>query len=208
MIRDNENHKPFRNAVLKVCNWQHCFVYFITLSVLFISLFLFSSSLVEVNGQSQYGYDKGCDDAKITEPDNRYISKPGKGVGYHSDSFMSGYYDGFNDCYDADDYPASSNSTNGIFKIIVEVTNNSFNDKYGDIIVSVDQDRGNFTKSEYSTYFPAKETTSKAFAFKSDDVPIGTEFKVDINYGEEESQSASGENTPAQRAELVQFSIR
>lgn len=43
------------------------------------------------------GYDYGCDDADQPVKD-RYINEPGKGPSYHTDEFMSGYREGFDDC--------------------------------------------------------------------------------------------------------------
>lgn len=44
------------------------------------------------------GYDHGCDDAKISDPSDRYINEPGKGTSNHTDEFMDGYYAGFDAC--------------------------------------------------------------------------------------------------------------
>jgi hypothetical protein len=44
------------------------------------------------------GYDYGCDDAKISDPSDRYINEPGKGPSNHTDEFMDGYYTGFDAC--------------------------------------------------------------------------------------------------------------
>lgn len=44
------------------------------------------------------GYDHGCADAKISEPSDRYINQPEKGLAFHSDLFMQGYYDGYDAC--------------------------------------------------------------------------------------------------------------
>ena len=44
------------------------------------------------------GRDHGCDDAKISDPDDRYINQPGKGPSFHTDAFMDGYYAGYNSC--------------------------------------------------------------------------------------------------------------
>jgi hypothetical protein len=45
-----------------------------------------------------FGYDHGCDDAGISDPNDRYINQPERGPSFHTDEFMSGYYDGFNNC--------------------------------------------------------------------------------------------------------------
>lgn len=44
------------------------------------------------------GYDHGCDDAGISDPDDRYINLPEKGPAFHTGEFMQGYDDGFNAC--------------------------------------------------------------------------------------------------------------
>ena len=112
------------------------------------------------------GYDHGCNDTKINNPDDRYINQPGKGPSYHTGSFMNGYYHGFDSCYDSN--PPPTTTSNGVFKIIVEVTNHSFRDIYGGITVSVDHYPDNLFKSAYGIYFPAEETLSKTFLFESD----------------------------------------
>jgi hypothetical protein len=43
------------------------------------------------------GRDRGCDDARLN-PFDRYINEPGKGPSFHTNEFMSGYYDGLNSC--------------------------------------------------------------------------------------------------------------
>jgi hypothetical protein len=43
------------------------------------------------------GRDHGCDDARLN-PSDRYINEPGKGPSFHTNEFMSGYYDGLNSC--------------------------------------------------------------------------------------------------------------
>jgi hypothetical protein len=44
------------------------------------------------------GYNHGCDDAKISNPNDRYINQPGTGPTSHSEEFMDGFNDGFYDC--------------------------------------------------------------------------------------------------------------
>lgn len=44
------------------------------------------------------GYDHGCDDAKISDPSDRYINQPEKGPSYHSAEFMRAYNEGYNKC--------------------------------------------------------------------------------------------------------------
>ncbi len=70
---------------------------FLLLSVSFSVLQL---QTVQASGNSPYdsGFDHGCDDADISDPDDRYINQPGKGPSFHTDEFMSGYDDGYDDC--------------------------------------------------------------------------------------------------------------
>ena len=44
------------------------------------------------------GYNHDCDDAMISDPDDRYINQPGKGASHHTGEFMQGYSDGFDAC--------------------------------------------------------------------------------------------------------------
>lgn len=44
------------------------------------------------------GFDHGCDDAGIANPSDRVISQPDNGSKFHTQEFMAGYYDGFNEC--------------------------------------------------------------------------------------------------------------
>jgi hypothetical protein len=53
-----------------------------------------------------------------------------------------------------------------------------------------------------------EKTTSKIFTFKSSDVPVGTEFEVNIDYGDDYNQYKFGENNPEKRPEIVQFAIQ
>lgn len=151
------------------------------------------------------GYNHGCYDAKISDPSKRYINQPGKGGGYHTSEFMRGYNDGFESCYKDNDSSIPTNK--GIFRVIVQVTNNSPQDISGGITVSIDHQPENIFKSAYGLYFHAGETVSKTFTFKSSDVPIGTEFEVNIDYGDDYNQYTFGENSPVKRPEIVNFTI-
>ncbi|MDN5868762.1 MAG: hypothetical protein L0H55_15365 [Candidatus Nitrosocosmicus sp.] len=151
------------------------------------------------------GYTHGCSDAKISDSSKRYIYQPGKGPNYHTPEFMSGYTDGFEICSNGSN-PQPSN-TIGTFKVIVEVTNQSPRDTYGGITVNVGNYPENIFKSANDIYFPAGQTVSKEFTFKSSDVPVGTGFEVNVDYGDDYSQYIFGENTPAKKAERVHFII-
>jgi len=53
------------------------------------------------------GYSHGCDDAEISDANNRYINQPEKGPTFQKEKFMSGYYDGFSSCGGNDGASAS-----------------------------------------------------------------------------------------------------
>ena len=57
------------------------------------------------------GYDHGCDDVGISDPDDRYINQPEKGPSFHTGTFMRGYNDGFDACSGTDDSSSSSASS-------------------------------------------------------------------------------------------------
>lgn len=44
------------------------------------------------------GYNHGCDDADISDPDDRYINQSEKGSSFHTNEFMRGYNDGYDNC--------------------------------------------------------------------------------------------------------------
>ena len=154
------------------------------------------------------GYNHGCSDAKISDPLKRYISQSGKGPNYHTPEFNIGYSDGFDKCTIVNN-PLPSNSK-GTFKVIVEVANQSPQDiSGGRITVSADHSPENIVKSSYGIYFPGGETTIKSFTFKSSEVPVGTEFEVNIDYGYgDHNQYKFGENSPEKKTEIVQFVIK
>ena len=55
-----------------------------------------SSSLAYASSDAyDSGYDHGCNDARISNPDDRYINQPEKGPAFRTGTFMHGYNDGF-----------------------------------------------------------------------------------------------------------------
>jgi hypothetical protein len=153
------------------------------------------------------GYNHGCSDAKISDSSQRYINQPGKGPNYHTTEFMRGYNDGFESCF-RDNGSSSSPISQGIFRVIVQVTNESPQDTTGGITISVDHTPENIVRSASGLYFPGGgETTSTTFTFKASDVPIGTGFEVNLDYGDDYNQYTFGENSPVKRPEIVQFNI-
>lgn len=63
-------------------------------------LILSNPGSVLASSKSQYdsGYDHGCDDARISDPSDRYINQPEKEPSCHTSEFMNGYDDGFDSC--------------------------------------------------------------------------------------------------------------
>ena len=149
------------------------------------------------------GYTHGCSDAKISDTSKRYLNQSGKGPSYHTPDFMSGYNDGFENCSNGNNQPNSK----GTFKVIVQVTNQLSEDTYGGVTIHVSNYPDNIFKPAYGLYFPAGQTTSQTFTFKSSDVPVGTEFEVNLDYGDDYNQYILGINTPAKKPETVQFFI-
>ena len=81
----------------------------VLISILIASMILTITSSLSVYASSDAydsGYGHGCDDAGISDPDDRYYNQPEKGPSFHTDAFNRGYDDGFNAC-------SSSSSDNG-----------------------------------------------------------------------------------------------
>jgi hypothetical protein len=68
--------------------------------ILITSTFTIQIKVADAGGKSPYasGYDHGCDDADISDRDNRYINQPEKGPSFHTDEFMRGYNAGYDAC--------------------------------------------------------------------------------------------------------------
>lgn len=151
------------------------------------------------------GYQYGCNDAKIDDVSKRYINQLGNGPAYHTKEFIRGYNNGFDVCSNNN---GSSNTSTGTFKIVVQVTNQSPKDLTGTITLSVDHQPENIFKYAYGLYFPSGgELVSKTFTFKSTDVPIGTEFEVNLEYGDGNNQYKYGENNLEKITEIIDFNI-
>jgi hypothetical protein len=65
-----------------------------------LALLVTGSLTASGSSKSPYesGYDHGCDDADISDPDDRYINQPEKGPSFHTNEFMRGYNVGYDDC--------------------------------------------------------------------------------------------------------------
>ena len=70
----------------------------ITLIGMVILLIFIPNFQIYALSAKQSGYQHGCSDANISDPDNRYINQPKKGPAFHTGSFMDGYHNGFNEC--------------------------------------------------------------------------------------------------------------
>src|SRR5919106_2747615 len=86
--------------------------------ILFFLTFLIANAIaalvpyISASSWSPYdsGYDHGCNDADISDPDDRYINQPEKGPSFHTNDFMRGYEDGYDACSDNN---GDSNNRNG-----------------------------------------------------------------------------------------------
>jgi len=83
-------------------------------SAVFISMILAvttdSSGYASSNAYDS-GYNHGCDDAGISDPDDRYINQPEKGPPFHTETFMRAYNDGFGACSGTNDNSSSSSAS-------------------------------------------------------------------------------------------------
>jgi len=88
--------------------------------MIFGSAVFISMILAVTTGSSGYassdaydsGYNHGCDDAGISDPDDRYINQPEKGPLFHTGTFMRGYNNGFSACSGTNDSSSSSATSN------------------------------------------------------------------------------------------------
>jgi hypothetical protein len=72
-------------------------------AIVVLMAFLLVSQLQQVanaSSKSPYesGRDHGCDDADISDVSDRYINQPEKGPNFHTNEFMRGYNDGYDEC--------------------------------------------------------------------------------------------------------------
>jgi hypothetical protein len=103
------------------------------------------------SGNSAYesGYDHGCDDANISDSDDRYINQPERGPRFHTPQFMDGYRAGFSSCSGSiqDDNrgaPSTPNRATGINweQLCLD---------YGDVIDIAPQDCSNYANGNQLT---------------------------------------------------------
>lgn len=76
--------------------------------MLVMSLFTGQMQLANASSKSPYesGYDHGCDDADISDPVDRYVNQPEKGPSFHTNEFMRGYNDGYDECSGQESQPS------------------------------------------------------------------------------------------------------
>jgi hypothetical protein len=72
--------------------------YYFTVSFLALSVVSLVTASASSKSPYESGYDHGCDDADISDPNDRYINQPEKGPSFHTNEFMRGYNDGYDDC--------------------------------------------------------------------------------------------------------------
>jgi hypothetical protein len=91
-------------------------VYFFSF-ILMTSIFVTQTQVAYAGEKSPYdsGYDHGCDDAKISDPNDRYINQPEKGPSFHTNEFMRGYNDGYDACSNNSGNSDSGDRTDGCF---------------------------------------------------------------------------------------------
>ena len=65
-----------------------------------VSILLLQTQPLEASSKSPYesGFDHGCEDVQIDDPEDRYINEPGKGKSHHTSEFNRGYDAGFEAC--------------------------------------------------------------------------------------------------------------
>jgi len=131
------------------------------------------------------GYNPGCSDAKIYDNSKRYINQQGKEPSFHTNEFMKGYNDGLEPCSIGDNpsSPLPPSNHKGIFKVTVEVVNNSPTDLSWGLTVNMDHSPKKLVKSSYGLYVPGGGAVYKTFTFESSDVPPLEQFEVNIDYG-------------------------
>jgi hypothetical protein len=100
------------------------------------------SILVVYASESPYqsGYDHGCDDAGISDPGDRYINQQEKGPSFHTQEFMSGYYDGLESCggdnsLGSDDGSSTTGDTKNINPDSVQSSRQQCDPSYPDVCI-------------------------------------------------------------------------
>jgi hypothetical protein len=115
----------------------------IAIAVLLVSVLASQLQSVNASSKSPYesGRDHGCDDADISDPDNRYINQPEKGPSFHTNEFMRGYNDGYDECSNSnssgnndaqsDDFGGNDRQSNGEGRVNWEQLCIKYGDRIG-----------------------------------------------------------------------------
>jgi hypothetical protein len=122
------------------------------------------------------GYDHGCDDAAISNPSARYINQPGKGSSFHTEEFMSGYYDGFNACSDGvGDEDAENSPAAGNLRVIASLDMGTYGNQY---CANRTFDMRVYVQSELKQEKIVGACEDQETTFNGLDVTSGSSFKV------------------------------
>jgi hypothetical protein len=99
----------------------------IVASVFVLVVAMIPSSRLTAASSHSAGYHHGCDDAKISNVDDRYISQPGKGPSFHTQEFMNRYNAGLRACSDKPSPMDSSTLfTQGYAKGVLDAKSKTF----------------------------------------------------------------------------------
>ena len=97
--------------ILKYLSGRTAVLYFETnifyngILVTFTILMLYSPISIQSNftfaqsASESTGYNHGCSDGKISDPNQRFLNQPGNGPENQNEQFRNDYIKGFNDCY-------------------------------------------------------------------------------------------------------------
>jgi hypothetical protein len=85
----------------------------IPISIVVLMAFLLAPQLQQANASSKSPYESGrghgCDDAGISDVGDRYINQDEKGPSFHTNEFMRGYNNGYDDCSGSGSHDDRSN---------------------------------------------------------------------------------------------------
>jgi hypothetical protein len=160
--------------------FQYYLVVFIVTLLSVASLNVYQAELVNASSKSPHesGFDHGCDDADISDPDERYINQPEKGPSFHTDEFMDGYDSGFNSCSGDNDgserASSDGSSSSSGYSLTVTVTSHPFGASAVDIDILTE-----------NGYRDSKKVSTAGDATASFDIPSnqGTSVEVCVDAG-------------------------
>lgn len=197
---------PYRRIYMHLRHYQ--IVSFST-TLLLASILLPQIQLAHAGSKSPYdaGYDHGCDDADISNPSDRYINQPEKGLSFHTDEFMQGYNAGYNDC--SDDSGDSQSATDETFKVNVVLT--GVDSLTGKLNVCVTPSDGDIRCRAVDPFSDSRAGTVdlEDFVFNTDENPVLGKFQVCVAYvyPPYEQNCAAGVNNPQHASETVTIEV-